>query len=384
MMPLVTTKGVLGSGDSGRRRWGTRRRRSVALGASLLLVAPGVASADPDPLDPTRLPPPVIYNYGENETTRSAAMGGALRALGNGTSAVFLNPADMVETRVYHAGTLAQITPETRRYIFGGTVVDSVTGRLAGAISMMGGWIDSGGLNRTLIDVRVALAYPLSDRIFLGLGGRYVKITQSAVNAPFSCDYVAGGLVAPSTDAASSGASSDAAPSPCPRSMDAEDADSSRYSFVNAITFDAGLTVKAADSVYIAVVGQNLTYPNHGLLPTTVGGGIGLGNRSLSLEVDALVDLTSWGKAKARAMIGGEYLIGDHVPVRLGYQFDQGAKLHTLSTGVGYIGTEFSVEAGLKRTLSNPGATTVLFSLEYFFEASGLIRAPAASSAELQ
>lgn len=383
MMPLVTTKGALGSGDSGRRRWGTRRWASGGLVACSLLFTPGVASADPDPLDPTRLPPPVIYNYGANETARSAAMGGALRALGNGTSAVLLNPADMAETRVYHAGALAQITPETRRYIFGGTVVDSVTGKLAGAISMMGGWIDSNGLNRSLIDVRVALAYPLSDRIFLGLGGRYAKITQSAVNTPFSCDYVAGGLVDRSTDSASGSTASDAAPPPCSLSSSMA-AESSRKSFVNAITFDAGLTVKAADSVYLAVVGQNLTYPNHGLLPTTVGGGIGLGNQNLSLEVDALADLTSWGKAKARAMIGGEYLIVDHVPVRLGYQFDQGAKLHTLSTGVGYIGTEFSVEAGLKRTLSSPGATTVLFSLEYFFEASGLIRAPTAGGAELQ
>src|SRR6185436_14897843 len=98
--------------------------------AASLLLAPLTASADPDPLHPTRLPPQVIYNYGENETTRSAAMGGALRALGNGTSAVFVNPSAMVETRVYHLGAFAQITPETGRQIYGGTVVDSVTGRL--------------------------------------------------------------------------------------------------------------------------------------------------------------------------------------------------------------------------------------------------------------
>ena len=30
-------------------------------------------------------------------------------------------------------------------------------------------------------------------------------------------------------------------------------------------------------------------------------------------------------QATARVMLGGEYLIGDHVPVRLGYRFDQGA-----------------------------------------------------------
>jgi hypothetical protein len=341
----------------------------------LLLLAPGVASADPDPLDPTRLPSQVIYNYGENETTRSAAMGGALRALGNGTSAVHLNPADMVETRVYHVGALAQVTPEreAQRYIFGGSVVDSVTGKLAGSISVMGGWIDPRSVHRSLLDVRVALAYPITDWLFFGLGGRYLKLNQSPVKAPFPCDYVAGGLVT-----TADGSPDASAPPPCSSSMGASKSSASRYSLVNELTFDAGLTVKLANSVYLAAVGQNLTYPNNSLLPTTVGGGIGYGNPNLSVEVDGLADLTAWGKPKARMMVGGEYLIADHAPVRLGYRFDQGAKLHTLSVGAGYIGNEFSIEATVKRTLSNPGATTLLFSLEYFFEASGLIRAPSA------
>jgi hypothetical protein len=403
-MQLVTTKGALGSGDSesddregafrglllstsyvpARSRSLSRRCRGrgpAGLVASLLLFAPFGAWADADPLDPEgrRLPPQVIYNYGENETTRSAAMGGALRALGNGTSAVLLNPADMLETRVYHAGGLVQGTPETKSLTFGSAIVDSVTGKLAGGLSLMGGWVDSGDdpgrLNRSLVDVRVALAYPITDRIFLGVAGRYAKISQLAADtpfsrplrddesneliddAPFSRDLVAGGLV------------------------DTADA-KSRYSLVNELTFDAGLTIKATDNVYLGALGQNLTYPNHGLLPTIVGGGIGFGNQNLSIEVDALADLTSWGKPKVRAMIGGEYLVGDHVPIRLGYRFDQGAKLHTLSFGGGYIGAEFSIEAALKRTLSSPeGATTLLFSLEYFFEAPGLVRA---ATAELQ
>jgi len=322
--------------------------------AAALLLAPAAASADPDPLDPKRLPPQVIYNYGENDTTRSAAMGGALRAIGNGTSAVILNPADMAETRVYHASATAQFTPETGRQMYGSTVVDSVTGKLAGSVAVAGGYMDPNGLKRTVFDVRVAAAYPITERIFLGLGGRYVKINQDAVNLKFPGDKVAGGLVDTSTTPAS------------------------RFSLVNALTFDAGLTFKASDSIYIAAVGQNLTYPNHGLLPTTVGGGVGIATDTLSLEGDGLADLTSWGKPTARVMFGGEYLAGDHVPLRLGYRFDQGAKLHWLSAGVGYLGSEFSLEASVKRSLSSPGATALLLSFEYFFEASGLIRAPAA------
>src|SRR5690242_16455601 len=108
--------------------------------AAALFLVPLAASADPDPLNPTRLPPQVIYNYGENDTTRSAAMGGALRALGSGTSSVLLNPADMAETRVYHVNATVQFTPETGRQMYGATVSDSITSKLAGSVAVAGGY----------------------------------------------------------------------------------------------------------------------------------------------------------------------------------------------------------------------------------------------------
>src|SRR5262245_51962276 len=122
--------------------------------AAALLLAPLSASADPDPLNPTRLPPQVIYNYGENDTTRSAAMGGALRALGSGTTAVLLNPSAMAATRVYHVNATVQFTPETGRQMYGTTVADSVTSKLAGSIAVAGGYMDPHGLKRTVFDIR--------------------------------------------------------------------------------------------------------------------------------------------------------------------------------------------------------------------------------------
>src|ERR1700743_3605436 len=86
------------------------------VGLSLLaLLTPARALAQ------SKLDPQVSYNYGENETPRSAAMGGALRAMGSGASAVYLNPAALPETRVYHITALAQVAPETDRQIYGGT-----------------------------------------------------------------------------------------------------------------------------------------------------------------------------------------------------------------------------------------------------------------------
>ncbi len=279
-------------------------------------------------------------------------MGGALRALGNGTTGVFLNPASMAQTRVYHIEASAQITPETQRYVFGGVVVDSVTSKLAGAAAVNGGFMDGDGLDRSVFDVRSATAYPITDRLFLGIGGRYFKASQTAKIAPFGVgDKVAGGLIDPTS-------------SP-----------TKRFAFLNTFTFDVGLTVRAADGLYIAALGQNLSYPNNGLLPTTIGGGIGYGTENLSIEADGVADLNSWGKPKARLMAGAEYLLVDHIPLRLGYRFDQGAGMHTLSGGLGYIGTSFSIEGSVKRTLTGtPGATSMVFSVAYFLESSGVTR----------
>jgi hypothetical protein len=324
------------------------RSVSKALAAALTLglatLAGGRAEAQ-SPLDPS-----VVYNYGEMETTRSLALGGGLRALGDGTTAIYMNPAAMAERRVYHLEAFTQIAPETRRYLFGGTVVDSVTGRLSGALAVNGGWMDDKGIDRSMIDVRLALAYLVTDRFMLGLGGRYIKVSQGGVGPFGDDDKVAGGL----------------------RSI--EDGKTSRAAFVNTVTFDAGLVVRITDAIYLGIAGQNLTYPKNSLVPTLVGGGLGFTTGNLSVEVDGLADLNSWGTPTARVGGGGEYRIAERFPVRLGVRYDQGAKLATLSGGFGYVGSEFAIEGAVKRTLSNPGVTTMVFSIAYFLESSGLTR----------
>jgi opacity protein-like surface antigen len=284
-------------------------------------------------------------------------MGGGLRALGNGTTAIFQNPANLAESRVYHLEATAQITPEAGRQVYGGSVVDSVTGRLAGGLSVHGGFVNGHGqtheLDRSLLDVRLALAYPISDSVFLGLGGRYSKVSQGGVGGPFSDSKVSGGLV-----------------------EQGQSDVTNRHAFVNTPTFDAGLTVKASDALHIGVSGQNLTYPKNGILPTMLGGGVGYGTPDFSLELDALADFNSYSKTTARVMFGGEVLLGDHVPLRAGYRYDQGASKHAASLGVGYTSPQFSFEAGVRRTLSDPGATTIVIGVAYFLESSGITRSP--------
>lgn len=286
------------------------------------------------------------YDYGEVETTRSSAMGGALRAAGNGTTAPYLNPANLSQTRVYHIEALAQLTPEYGRQVYGGTVVDSTTSRVAGGVSVTGGFLDPKGPDRSWIDVRLALSLPIGENFFIGLGGRYLKLTENG-NGPLGNDKVSGGLKDPS---------------------------GGRNALVNIPTFDAGLTVKAGDIVYIGLSGQNLTYPGNAYLPTKVGGGVAVATKDFTIEGDGVADFNSYKSPSARVMAGGEYLLVDHIPLRLGYRFDQGAKSHALSGGVGYIAREFSVEASVRRTLVGPNATMMFFSVAYFLESSGLTK----------
>jgi hypothetical protein len=289
-------------------------------------------------------------------------MGGALRALSSGSAGIFLNPAGMAEAPAYHIEALTQYTPETRRWVLGGTIVDSVTSRLAGSFSIVGTPIpmDPDGIRRSVLDVRLGLAYPITDKFIVGISGRYLKVNQSGTAGPsygFLPSLVSGGLFDPSTGTPPT----------------------DRFALVNTATLDVGIVAKPSDTFYIAAVGQNLTYANNGFLPLLVGGGLGYSADFLSVEADGLADLSSWslpGALKPTARIGGgaEYKLGGLVPLRAGYKYDEGAKLSTLSFGSGYVGSDFGVEATVKRTVSSPGATTVFISFAYYLESSGLTR----------
>ncbi len=320
------------------------------LGLPLLFAAlvafPGSARAEP-----SELPPQFAYNYGETDTARSGGMAGALRAVGGDINAIYLNPASMGVARVYHIAAVGQWTPEAARQLYGGAIVDS-TRRLSGGLSVIGGFQDPDGIDRSHIDVRLALAFAISDRFHLGLGGRYLSLDQEGLG-PLGNSRVSGGL------------------------YDPDDLPNGRDALVNTLSFDAGITIRATDELYIGLSGQNLSYPDNGLLPTTVGGGIGYGTGDFSIEVDGVADLNSWPTPSPRVMAGGEYLLVDRIPLRAGYRFDllAGSELdpsHQLSAGLGYVDPRFGVEASVRRTLVGPSATNIMATLSFHLESLGL------------
>lgn len=323
-----------------------RDARRTAAGAAFVWAA-GSAILAPSPAraDGATLPPEVGYNYGQTETPRIAAMGGALRAFSSSADALFINPANMATSRVYHVGALAQIWPEASRQSYGLAIVDSIVSasRLAGGLG--GTWTrqDPSGVDRTSYDLRFALAFPFSEHFFLGATGRYLSMRQ---------DGFPRGLFDLRPSSAAGGLQGKA--------------------IVQSITFDAGMTLKPIPELALSIVGTNLTDPGHGFLPLTFGGGVAYGTRDFTVEGDALGDFTTYGETKARAMLGGEYLAGDHFPVRAGYRYDEGAQSHALTGGFGYVDTAYEVDLALQRVIVGERATAIIIGFKYHVESGGL------------
>jgi hypothetical protein len=309
-------------------RWTT----TTALGLAALAQARGALAQDAGPT-------PFAHNYGEIETARSAGLAGAARAIGNGTAGLFLNPASIALNRLYHIEGIFQMTPEAGRYVGGGAIVDSIMNRygLAGGLAVSYGVLDAGEADWSTFDLRTALAYPISDKLFLGVAPRYASITHALPGLK-------------------------------------KDEEARSQLNLHAFTLDAGVTVKPTDSLHISIVGHNVVSNHWGTFPIVVGGGVGYATDLFAVEVDGVADLDSYEGVTARVMGAGEMLAGEHYPIRLGYRYDQGANLHAISAGIGYIGTEFALELSARRTIADPGATTVVLGLAYYVETTGFLK----------
>jgi hypothetical protein len=310
-----------------------------ARGRFHLLLAACALWGEEAAASPSSVSPQAGYDLGEIQSPRDLALSSALNAAGTSTSALYLNPANLPFSRVYHFEGIASFSPEARRQSYGGAVVDSSTSKITGGFA--GAWsnMDPNGINRTWTDLRLSLAYPLGDKLALGATGRYLRVDQAVGTGPLG----------------------DSVPS----------LGTSGSPILNTFTFDAGATVAPIDSLRIGIVGHNLTGLNNGLAPTTLAGGVGYTGHDIVLEADGLADFSTWGKTRARAMVGGEIFLADHFPIRVGYRYDAGLNTNSVSAGLGYIDKKWSIEIGARQDILKTGGNTMLSAgLRYFYDAT--------------
>jgi hypothetical protein len=289
------------------------------------------------------------------------AFGGAQTALGASTTAVYDNPANLASSRVYHFEGIVAFSPEANRQSYGGGIADSSTNQLAArpagtdaanglAGGIAGTWSTmdpgTGGINRQWTDMRLALAYPVLPNLFVGLTGRYLQVNQVA--------------------------NPDAGPFAQASSPDLVADGTSTQGLASIFTFNAGITYRPIKALSIGVVGQNLTDPGRPIAPTTVAGGIGLNLDIFSVEVDSLVDFTTYGSPRGRLMGGAEVFLFDRLAIRAGYRIDAGQKTQSLCGGLGWIDKHFSVEAAIRQdVVSDHPNTMLVFGFRFFYDYNG-------------
>jgi len=287
------------------------------------------------------LPPDVAYNRGEMETPRRAALGGSVIATGTSVEAVHGNPAGMSAARVYHLDGTAQVWAQGKRQSYGVAAVDSLVNSqgIAGGLSANWSFQDADGIDRKYFDLRGAMSAPLSDQFYFGAAIHYLALTQDG--------FPRGGLT----------------PSLASGGLDGSN-------IVNDITFDAGLMIKLSDELRLGALGTGLTDLDHGMLPLTFGGGLGFVTDALSLEADTTADFTTYDDTVMRVTAGAEVLLGEVVPLRGGFRYDEGTETQALSGGLGYASREFAVNATGRMTVAGPRSLTLVFGFRYHLESA--------------
>lgn len=257
-------------------------------------------------------------------TARTMALGGGTHAIAQSTSALYVNPAAMSQTRVYHVDSSVLWDPSTDRWSFGGAVVDS-TRTVGAGLAYHYSLLDGDTRNH---DVRVALGATLTEGVSLGVTGRYL-------------DYIG-----PAT------------------------ANGVRGAAYSGFTVDVGVSLKPWSWLALGVTGYSLSDPDTALSPLSIGGGIGIiPVDTLHVVADTVWDVSTFADGPRARWSGGVELLANRVPLRIGYTYDgirRDNAVHLITAGIGYIDQMFAVEAALRQEVSGGSQSTLLLNLRYF------------------
>lgn len=211
-------------------------------------------------------------------------------------SAVYHNPAGMSRAFVYAAEVL-YLRDAGGQNVVGVNIVDSKTQQnLAVGVSYGYQFTDSDAALRSEgHDARLALSHPVSDRLHVGVGLRYLHLDREV--------------------------------------------DEGEIEDLKGFTLDAGLLLDLGGGLHVGVSGENLIDLDDASVPRLLGGAVGFTGETFSLGVDVLADFDRHPKGEAAVVVdaGLELLLGDVLPLRAGYRWDGALEESWVGGGVGFI-----------------------------------------------
>jgi hypothetical protein len=261
-----------------------------------------------------------------SDTARGIALGTGVRASAMSTSALAYNPAALVLGKLYHLEGVIDYNSAWSGVALGAAVVDTATSRVGAGVAFRG--FLSGDVGVGGIDGRAALAFPFSDYVSVGLGGRYLSLEYDNV-----------------TDAGRA----------------------TEVKLVQGFTMDASLRVQPIPELSIAALAINFIDLDSAYAPVMLGGSIAYTAGAIAtFGLDTLVDISTFDTAGVDIGGGVEFLIANVAPVRLGYAFDTKRELHTLSGGAGYTDRSVGFDISLQQQLSNGKDTRLMAAVRYY------------------
>lgn len=305
----------------------SRVRSLLALLAAVCALVPvHRASADDPPCAPLveRACPIALHS----DTARGIALGTGSRASAVSTSALAYNPAALVLGKLYHIEGVVDYNSAWSGVALGAAVVDSSTSRVGAGVAFRG--FLSGDTGVAGIDGRAGLAFPLSDQVSIGVGGRYLNLTYDNKT-------------------------------PAGRETELE--------LVNGFTMDASLRVAPIPSLQIEAMAVNFIDLDSAYAPVMLGGSIAYTAASIvTIGFDTLFDISTFDSTGVLLGGGVELLAANIVPLRIGYAYDTIRDLHTLSGGVGYTDRSVGFDLSIQQLLSREKDTRVMGAFRYYVQ----------------
>jgi hypothetical protein len=265
------------------------------------------------------------------ETARGLGLGTGSRASASSTSALAYNPGALVVGRLYHIEAAVDYMPEFRTVALGAAVVDSSTSKVGAGIALRGFVSSKEGLDG--IDGHLTIGFPFSDAISVGIGGRYLSLSQD-------------------TEV------------PDPNNAGQTLTDSNKLA--QGFTMDAGLRVQAADFLHLELATFNFVDLDSAYVPILVDASAAIAIGQLgTVGADFLTDVTTFGKPTYTVGGGAEFSAGGSVPVRGGYAVDLERKLQWMSAGIGFADRTVGFDISLRQGVSGGHETRVLGAVRY-------------------
>lgn len=248
--------------------------------------------------------------------SRSFSMGDAFRAVGTSNDAILENPAAMSLAPHYEIDGFFSYDTGSPATYWNGSIVDASTLPMATGIAYthLGSGSDAGRFSGS--STTLALSYPISDVLFVGVSGDWLDI----------------GLAHPT----------------------------------NAITGDAAIIFKPIEFLTLTGIGYNLIDIHSPLAPREVALAAAIGSdSSFHVAADVVGNLET-PSLVLDYHLGGEYFLAQLFALRAGWMYDGLIEGHFLSTGVGLVLPSFGLDIGYRQQLIQWTDRAVIFSIKFF------------------